>query len=112
MDDGARIWAARILAPLAFLAAATLLVVLVQRALRDDEGQVETVAATTTVATTAPETESGGQEGGQRRYYRVQAGDTLTAIAERFDTTVERLLQLNPNIDPLALTPRQRIRVA
>ena len=35
--------------------------------------------------------------------YTVQSGDTLTAIAERFSTTVDRLLELNPAISRDAL---------
>jgi LysM repeat protein len=42
----------------------------------------------------------------------VKEGDTLESIAERFGTTVEELIELNPNIDPLALSPGQRIRVS
>jgi LysM repeat protein len=114
MDDKARVWIARILAPIAFLAAATLLVVLVQRALDDDGGAsgstnpAETVVVSTEVA---PETGATGEQQ-NRRFYRIRTGDTLAAIAQRFDTTVEQLLELNPGIDPLALTPNQRIRVA
>ena len=32
--------------------------------------------------------------------YTVERGDTLTSIAERFDTTVEALLRANPRSDP------------
>jgi nucleoid-associated protein YgaU len=38
---------------------------------------------------------------GDDRYYTVQPGDTLSAIALRFDTTVDELMRLNPQIaDP------------
>jgi LysM repeat protein len=112
MDDRARIWSARVLAPIAFLAFATLLVVLVQRALRDDGSSAgSTTTAETVVLTTAPvETNANGEP--TRRFYRIRVGDTLQAIAERFETTVDDLLQLNPGVDPLALTPGQRIRVS
>ena len=43
---------------------------------------------------------------------QVKAGDTLESIAAKFDTTVDDLLALNPGIDPLALSPGQKIRVA
>jgi LysM repeat protein len=111
MDDRARVWMVRVLAPVAFLAAATLLVVLVQRALRDEPSDAgTTTTGETAVVTTEPaETEAGEVE---RRFYRIRVGDTLESIAERFDTTVEELLQLNPGVDPLALTPGQRIRVS
>ncbi len=104
-------WFARIVAPIAFLAAATLLVVLVQRALEEDQGG--SVAATTAdvvvVTTASAETDAAEPS---RRFYRIKVGDTLESIAERYDTTVEELLQLNPGVDPLALTPGQRIRVS
>ena len=41
----------------------------------------------------------------------IQAGDTLAVIADEHDTTVEQLLVLNPDVDPVALTVGQRIRV-
>jgi LysM repeat protein len=101
----------RVLAPVAFLAAATLLVVLVQRALRDEsDGAVTATTGETAVVTTETVETDGGEV--ERRFYRIRVGDTLEAIAERFDTTVEELLQLNPGVDPLALTPGQRIRVS
>jgi LysM repeat protein len=114
MDDRARVWMVRVLAPVAFLAAATLLVVLVQRALREEPTDAGTrTTGETVVVTTAPaetETDGGGEVG--RRFYRIKVGDTLESIAVRFDTTVEELQQLNPGVDPLALTPGQRIRVS
>jgi LysM repeat protein len=109
-----RIWAARLAAPVAFFVAATVLVVLVQRGLEDDEG---TAAPTTTGAVATGPTGTGptgtgtGPSGNQQRFYRVRAGDTLESIAARFDTEVDVLLELNPNIDPLALRTGQRIRV-
>ncbi|MBA2385012.1 MAG: LysM peptidoglycan-binding domain-containing protein, partial [Actinobacteria bacterium] len=44
-------------------------------------------------------------------YYEIESGDTLAVVADRFDTTVERLLVLNPDLDPVALRIGQRIRV-
>jgi len=43
--------------------------------------------------------------------YSVRSGDTLGTIAERFGTTVEHLLVLNPGIDPRALRVGQPLRV-
>ena len=96
-----RVWAARLAAPAAFFAAAIALVVLIQRGL--DEGS--SAAGNTTPAVTTTE----GPR--QRQNYRVRRGDTLESIAAKFDTTVDDLLQLNPDVDPLALSPGQRIRV-
>ena len=41
----------------------------------------------------------------------IRAGDTLGAVADRYETTVEALVELNPGIDPTALQVGQRIRV-
>jgi LysM repeat protein len=43
--------------------------------------------------------------------YSVRSGDTLGTIAERFGTTVDKLLVLNPGIDPHALRVGQSLRV-
>jgi Tfp pilus assembly protein FimV len=43
--------------------------------------------------------------------YSVRSGDTLATIADRFGTTVDRLLALNPGIDPHALRVGQPVRV-
>ena len=114
-DDTARRWLARILAPVLFLLAATLLVVLVQRALDEEpaastaaNGVVTVEVSTSAVGDQPSPTET---EAGARQFYRIKAGDTLEGIASQADTTVDRLLELNPGIDPLALTPGERIRV-
>lgn len=43
--------------------------------------------------------------------YSVRSGDTLGTIADRFGTTVDQLLVLNPGIDPRALRVGQSLRV-
>jgi LysM repeat protein len=103
-----RKWAARLAAPAAFFGAAIALIVLVQRGLDSDS----TAGVTTTPVVTIPTTTEGTTTAKERRVYRVRRGDTLESIAEKFDTTVDDLLQLNPDIDPLALSPGQKIRVS
>jgi LysM repeat protein len=103
---------ARVAAPLAFLVLATLGIVAVRAAL--NESPSTRPGTTPTVTTTAPQTETETTETTgttARQFYRVQAGDTLESIASRNGTTVERLLELNPGIDPVALRIGQRIRV-
>ena len=107
---------ARLLAPVAFFAAATALILVVHNSLqaRPDERQPRTspTATTTTGARGAGGTETRTtRPARQRRFHRVQSGDTLESIAARYETSVEELLELNPDIDPLALSPGQRIRV-
>jgi hypothetical protein len=105
-----RLWAARLIAPLAFFAAATILIVLIQRGL--DGGSTDT-ATTATPPVTSPTTTSDTlSTPAKKRFYRVRRGDTLESIAAKFNTTVDDLLTLNPTVDPLALSPRQRIRVS
>ena len=110
-----RVWAARLAAPVAFFFAATVLVILVQRGFEEDD-QNATPTTTGAVATGPAGTGQTGTGTGPspnngQRFYRVKAGDTLESIAARFETDVDILLELNPNIDPLALRTGQRIRV-
>jgi LysM repeat protein len=107
--ESAHKWAARFAAPVAFFAAVTVLVVLVQRGL--DAGEANNPPTLTTPTATPPTTTKAASAKRKRRIYRVRRGDTLESIAAKFDTTVDDLIQLNPTIDPLALRPGQRIRV-
>jgi LysM repeat protein len=113
--DRARVWIVRVVAPALFVAAAIALVVVVQRALdRGSSSSTSTVAvnpATFEVTTEAVVT-TDTTAGGEPRFYRVRRGDTLESIAARYNTTVDALTALNKNLDPLALQPGQRIRVA
>ena len=106
---------ARYAAPLAFLVAATVAILLVRSGL--ENGDTTTPPATTSGTTTASATTEPGTTGGTptnqagAEFYVSQAGDTLAVIADEHDTTVEQLLVLNPDVDPVALTVGQRIRV-
>ncbi len=44
-------------------------------------------------------------------FYEIQSGDTLYAIANKFNTTTDNLLTLNPTVDPLNLRFGDRICV-
>jgi LysM repeat protein len=94
---------ARVAAPLAFLAAATVAVLLVRAGL----DEASTRAEPTTPTATAPTPTSPAA----RRFYRIRAGDTLAAIAPRFGLTEAELVALNPGLEPTALRIGQRIRV-
>lgn len=111
-QERARVWVARLAAPVAFFLAATILLVLVTGALRTDESASETTPATVPTGPTTTDPTTTGPPA-RKRFYRVRSGDTLESIAARFDTEVELLLELNPAIDdPLALQPGQRIRIS
>jgi LysM repeat protein len=103
---------ARYAAPVAFLLAATIAVLIVRSAL--DGGQAAPPpAATTTAATTENPTSTGTTttDTAGAEFYRIQAGDTLAVVANEHGTTVEQLMVFNPDIDPVALRIGQRIRV-
>jgi hypothetical protein len=114
-ESDPRAWGPRVLAPLAFFTAATILVLIIHNSLTaDSEGSTSPPAATaseTRTDETATLPTTTGQGSGRRRFYRIRDGDTLEAIALRFDTTVDDLLALNPAIEPNALSPGRRIRV-
>jgi LysM repeat protein len=111
---GARARAARFAAPAAFLAAATVAILIVRSGLREELAEPvappATVPATTAPATTEPATTAPATTAAER-FYVIEPGDTLAVIADEHGTTVEQLLVLNPDLDPVALTVGQRIRV-
>jgi LysM repeat protein len=126
MDPRRRQELTRYGAPAAFLAAVTIAVILINSGLNSDAGSTTTVrlsptttraatistttklVLTTPQATTATTTETTtpGAE-----YYAVQSGDTLGSIAQKYSTTVDELMTLNPGIDPITLRIGQKLRV-
>jgi LysM repeat protein len=97
-------------APAAFLAAVTIAVLLVRSGLQTKASPGTTSVGTTQSAPTTTGT-STGTTVKRRQFYRLRAGETLSDVAIRFDTTVEDLLALNPGIEPTNLNVGQRIRV-
>ena len=96
----------RFVAPAAFLAAVTIGVLLVRAGF--EQGRHHGTTPTTTLATT---TSRQAHHRHHRRTYTVQSGDTLDSIARKTGTSVARLEQLNPGIDPTALRVGEKIRV-
>ncbi len=90
-------------APVAFLAAVTIAVLLVREGLQTKSAPSSTAVATTSAVTTTGPT--------RPRFYRLRSGETLSDVALRFDITVDALLALNPGVQPNSLTIGQRIRV-
>jgi LysM repeat protein len=46
------------------------------------------------------------------RFVKIQAGDTPSSIAEAAGITTDRLLELNPSLDPSSLHPGQTLKLA
>ena len=126
MDPDRRRELTRFGAPAAFLAAATVAVLLIKAGLNhgadtaaNTAGLPTTTAATTHATTTTKlvltgtdtATTSTATTTPGAQYYVIQSGDTLGAIAARYHTTVDQLLTLNPQVDPNALHLGDRIRV-
>ena len=109
-------------APAAFLAAATIAVLLIKAGLGGGSGSQPTTAPQSTgarVTTTQPSTtmklvitDVGTTTTTAGQYYVIQSGDTLGSIALKYHTTVEQLMSLNPGVNPNALRPGDRIRVS
>jgi LysM repeat protein len=117
VSPGSRSSLARFGAPAAFLLAATIAILLVRSATSQSDASTPpraNVPRTTSTAATPPPpptTARGATVPADAEFYEIESGDTLAVVADRFDTTVERLLVLNPDVDPVALRVGQRIRV-
>jgi LysM repeat protein len=102
-------------APTAFLAAATAAILLIRSGVADDQPALRERPAAAVAAQAAarprPATTTRRRATAPREEYEIRAGDTLGMVADRYDTTVEALVELNPGIDPTALQVGQRIRV-
>jgi LysM repeat protein len=94
-------------APVAFLLAVTIGALVVRSGL--EHGKHNATPTTTVTATTKKRHHAHSRP--HARTYTVQSGDTLGSIATKTGTTVARLEQLNPNVDPTALHVGQTIRV-
>jgi LysM repeat protein len=98
--------AARVAAPVAFLAAVTIGALVVRAGFEHGKRHVNTPTTTVTTKTTPKH--------GHKRHvqtYIVQSGDTFASIATKEGTTVARLEHLNPGVDPTTLRVGQKIRV-
>jgi LysM repeat protein len=112
-----RLWLARLAAPAALLLAATVAVLAVRSAL-DSAEQARTTTSTTVATAPEPATTSKrpapattATTAAEPEFYTVESGDTLATIADQYGTTVEEILLLNPDVDPVELSIGQRIRV-
>ena len=99
---------ARFLAPLALVAFAVALFMVISSSGGDSGGDEEPASNSQPAATA---TASPERQRRKRRVYVVKAGDTPSGIAEKTGVTLEQLEEANPDLDPQLLAPGQRIKL-
>jgi Tfp pilus assembly protein FimV len=96
-----------LLAPAAFLLAATIAVVVLRGAIRG--GHATSQAPPPRPAHAAPVKRT--PPPARHRVYTVRAGDTLSAIAARSGVSLARIMVLNPKLQPTTLFIGEKIRL-
>jgi len=100
---------ARILAPLALAVFALACVGVISNSGSSNDSTVPTQKS---AAGKAAGTAAGGTAAATtRKTYRVKAGDSFAAIAEKLNIDVNQLQALNPDVDPRALQPGQKLKL-
>ncbi len=99
---------ARILAPLALIAAVLLIVFVVSSSTGNDDG-----SATSPKGNGNPGKQQGSNSKPKKKVkvYVVQPNDTLTGIAAANGVTVDQIERLNPDIDPQALQADAKLKL-
>lgn len=109
---------ARLLAPLALIAAVVATFLVATASLRDDDegasagdraAATQTQRQASTVADDAISTTPRKRK--QPRTYTVQPGDILSTVSEQTGVSVEELQALNPEVDPQALQVGQVLKL-
>jgi LysM repeat protein len=100
---------ARFLAPIALIAVAFAL----YSVLKDDNPGAGGKSGATTERTATPTATPKGKKSTKkkRKTYTVKSGDTPSGIAEKYDLTLQELLELNPELDPQTMAPGQKIKL-
>ncbi len=109
---------ARLLAPAALVATfLAFFVILAGGGGSDDESPVDSGGSQP--AATTPSSQSSKSSSSKKsstsssssKRYTVKPGDTPSSIAEDAGIPLQRLLELNPDIDPQALSPGQKLKL-
>jgi LysM repeat protein len=100
---------ARLLAPLALVVFAVVLVIVISSAAGGGGSESSTTNGNRTTTTN---TTTSARPRAKPRGYVVKASDTsLDSIARKTGVPTDRLLELNPAVDPQTLVPGQRIKL-
>jgi LysM repeat protein len=112
MHDHGRATLARLLAPLALIAVAVAVAAMVLGSgVVGDDNSDKSADTSDLPAATDRTTTSGRKAKRGRATYTIKANDTLSGIAAEHGTTVERLQELNPELDPQGLVAGQKIKL-
>ena len=102
---------ARLLAPLALVVCAVALFAVVTSGGGNSGEEEVTGGQPAATATATPKARDEDGDARKRRTYTVRPGDTPSAIAERLDVSLAELLDANPDADPNALSPGQKLKL-
>ena len=102
---------ARFLAPLALVVFALALVVVVTSTTKDDGGATGAEGTGQPARATATPTAKGGKKRKPKKTYTIKSGDTPSGIAVKVDVPLDKILELNPDLDPQTLTPGTKIKL-
>jgi LysM repeat protein len=112
MHDHGRPSLARLLAPLALIAFAVVVAVMVLDSGVVGDGEGDNSAGTSELPAATERTTTSGRRAKRRpATYTIKANDTLSGIAAEHGTTVDRLEELNPELDPQGLVAGQKIKL-
>jgi LysM repeat protein len=98
---------ARLFAPLALVACAVAVLVIVNNNSHSGGSKTST---TTTGSSTTTTTKQGAKK--PRRFYTVKPGDVLSEISIKTGVPLDRIQQLNPNVDAQSLHAGQKLKLA
>jgi LysM repeat protein len=105
---------ARWLAPIALVACAVVVYSVVNGGLLSDEPASTSPASksSTTSRTGSERSKAKRRAAKRRRTYTVKAGDTLSSIAVKTDVSLERIQELNPELDSQSLQTGQLVKLS
>ena len=102
---------ARLLAPLALVAFALALFIVVSSTTKDDGSTPGARDAGQPAQSTATPDANGTKKRKPPRSYTVKTGDTPSGIAEKVNVPLTQIEELNPDLDPQTLTPGTKINL-
>lgn len=108
---------ARLLAPLALIVCVIAVLAVLSGGGSDTASTTQSNGTQSSSQESAPSDSSGDSSaatastGPVRSTYRVKPGDSFAAIAEKTGVDVKTLAELNPDVDPRALQPGQKLKL-